>query len=226
MPPPADWPANASVTGYWFLDEGREWEPPEDLARFMSEGPPPVCVTFGSEIDPHPSQLYGTVFEALRGAGMRAVLVTGWADRATLPASDHVFVLDSAPYDWLFPRVSCVVHHAGTGTAAEVLRAGTPSVCVPFHGEQRYWARHMHSIGVATRPIARAALAVDILADGLRVATSDEPMRERARSLGAAIREERGAERAVAAIASYLTSGGDTPWRRKHDHELAGLSTR
>ena len=48
VPRPADWPPSVRVTGYWFLDEGRNWQPPPRLAEFLAAGPAPVFVGFGS----------------------------------------------------------------------------------------------------------------------------------------------------------------------------------
>jgi UDP:flavonoid glycosyltransferase YjiC (YdhE family) len=42
-----------------------------------------------------------------------------------------VFLLDNIPHDWLFPRVSCVVHHGGAGTTAIGLKCGKPTMIVP-----------------------------------------------------------------------------------------------
>ncbi len=205
---PADWPANSHITGYWFLDEGSSWSPPDALVRFIDAGPPPVCVTFGSEIDSRPDELYSTVSAALESVGARAVLVSGWSDRDRLNQTDRVFAVDSAPYDWLFPKMACVVHHAGTGTAAEVLRAGTPSVCIPFHGEQRYWADVMQTLGVAGAPIPRAALTAQSLASSLRFVLNEASVAERANALGRSIRSEKGVETAARLIDEFIQGRG------------------
>ena len=38
---------NLAVAGCWFLQKP-DWTPPADLIRFLSSGPPPVYVGFGS----------------------------------------------------------------------------------------------------------------------------------------------------------------------------------
>ena len=50
-----------------------------------------------------------------------------------VPAS--VLLIGSAPHDKLFPMCSAVVHHGGAGTTAAGLRAGKPTVIVPFFGK-------------------------------------------------------------------------------------------
>ncbi|MGD2178974.1 MAG: glycosyltransferase, partial [Anaerolineae bacterium] len=47
---PEDWPEERHVTGYWFLEEARDWEPPEDLVSFLKAGSPPVCIGLGSTV--------------------------------------------------------------------------------------------------------------------------------------------------------------------------------
>jgi UDP:flavonoid glycosyltransferase YjiC (YdhE family) len=47
-----------------------------------------------------------------------------------------VFVAEALPHDWLFPRTAAAVHHGGAGTTAAALRAGVPSVVVPFMADQ------------------------------------------------------------------------------------------
>ncbi|HEY1013695.1 MAG TPA: glycosyltransferase, partial [Herpetosiphonaceae bacterium] len=47
-PRAVDWPANRHVTGYWFLNEGGDWQPPAGLEDFLAAGPPPVAIGFGS----------------------------------------------------------------------------------------------------------------------------------------------------------------------------------
>ncbi|MFJ5116518.1 nucleotide disphospho-sugar-binding domain-containing protein [Kitasatospora sp. NPDC088548] len=39
--------------------------------------------------------------------------------------------MDDTPHHWLFPRTAAVIHHAGAGTTAAALRAGTPTIPIP-----------------------------------------------------------------------------------------------
>ena len=44
--------------------------------------------------------------------------------------SGRVFVVKHVPHSWLFPQISCVVHHGGSGTTHAAVRAGVPSIVV------------------------------------------------------------------------------------------------
>jgi len=134
IPKPPDWGENTYVTGYWFLDHAPDWQPPEQLLRFLEAGSPPVYVGFGSMGQRDVQQTAQLVEEALRQSGQRGVLVTGWSGLA----GDHLphqianlIMLDSIPHAWLFPHMAAVVHHGGSGTTGAGLRAGVPSVLVP-----------------------------------------------------------------------------------------------
>lgn len=48
VPRPPDWNDRVAVTGYWFRDEEPGYAPPPEVERFLADGDPPVCVSFGS----------------------------------------------------------------------------------------------------------------------------------------------------------------------------------
>ncbi|HIC80237.1 MAG TPA: glycosyltransferase, partial [Kiloniellaceae bacterium] len=167
VPLPADWGAAEEITGYWFSDPPADWQPPEDLARFLETGPPPVYVGFGSMPAEDAEHLTRTVLEALKMAGRRAVLATGWGGLAAGIADDltaaEVHVLETAPHAWLFPRCSAVVHHGGAGTTHEGLRWGRPSILCPVFGDQPFWGRRVLQagyVGIALLLIALIAAVV------------------------------------------------------------------
>ncbi|NMB90668.1 MAG: glycosyltransferase family 1 protein, partial [Chloroflexi bacterium] len=126
VPVPADWDASSQVTGYWFLPPAVDWQPDPGLVDFLAAGPPPVYVGFGSMTVAEAARLTGVVVEAVRQAGVRAVLASGWGGLAPGDLPDGIWPIPSAPHEWLFPRLAAVVHHGGAGTTAAGLRAGKP----------------------------------------------------------------------------------------------------
>jgi UDP:flavonoid glycosyltransferase YjiC (YdhE family) len=205
VPKPLDWPEHAWVTGYWFMEANNDWVPSAELTDFLAAGPRPVCIGFGSMVDNKMDRMTEVVKKSLAHAGLRGILVGGWGSSGKAGRKDHtLYYLDSVPYDWLFPRVSAVVHHGGAGTVAASLRAGVPSVAVPFFADQPFWARRIHLLGVGPRPIPRNRLTLKRLTSTLRVAVGDERLRQRAADLGRAIREEDGVAQAVRIIHRYL----------------------
>ena len=137
LPRPDDWPHQHQVTGYWFLDRPGDWGPPPALVDFLADGPAPVYVGFGSMAPADAERLTAVALEALARTDQRAVLLAGWAGLGRAASSDRVLVVDSIPHDWLFPRMSALVHHGGAGTTASGLRAGVPAVVVPSSATSR-----------------------------------------------------------------------------------------
>ncbi len=112
--------------------------------------------------------------------------------------------MEQAPHGWLFPRVAAVVHHGGAGTTAAGLRAGRPTVVVPFFADQPFWGDRVHALGVGPRPIPRKELTAERLAAAIRQAAGAEGLRARAAALGARIRAEDGVGQAVRVVEGYL----------------------
>jgi len=200
VPEPPDWPDDAVMTGYWFLDRSDDWVPPPALEAFLAVGEPPVYVGFGSMSGRDPERTTRVVVEALQRAGLRGVLATGWGGMAGERLPETVFRIDHVPHDWLFPQVAAVVHHGGAGTTAAGLRAGRPTVICPFFGDQPFWGRRVHDLGVGSAPIPQKKLTAEKLSAALREVTASPALRAQANALGDRIRREDGVARAVAFI--------------------------
>ncbi len=203
VPEQPAWTPTQRITGFWFLD-GSGWQPSAKLKKFLAEGEPPVVVGFGSMADCDARQVTTVALEALDKAGVRGILLGGWAglgDGEKLPKT--VLKLDEAPHDWLLPQAAAIVHHGGAGTTAAALRAGIPSVVVPFFGDQAFWGQRVQALGVGPAPVKRSRLTTDHLAAALRAALSPEK-RDCAAAVGEKIRAEDGVEEAVRAAMELL----------------------
>jgi len=201
LPRPADWGSDVHVTGFWFVEEASTFAAPADLARFLDEGPPPVCVGFGSMSTEEPEEISAMVLEAAKAARVRLVLLSGWAGLEPEMLSRDVIALGGVPHSWLYPRCRAIVHHGGAGTTAAAVRAGVPAVVVPFHGDQPFWASRVRQLGIGPAPVPRRRLTARRLADAIELAARDDSLRERASAIGRLVRAEQGAIHAAAVIA-------------------------
>lgn len=204
FPRPIDWPEHVHNTGYWFLDEEPEWKPPSDLIEFLNKGKLPVYVGFGSIGDPEQAQqTTNLVIKAIKQSGQRGVLATGWSGMSKIDdIPEDIFILDSAPHAWLFPRMAAVIHHGGAGTTAAGLRAGVPGIVIPFANDQFAWGRRIYELGVGSKPIPRKKLSVEKLSDAIKFVLTD-PIIENSKALGVKIQNENGAAIATQIIINY-----------------------
>jgi len=200
LPKPPDWDDYHHVTGYWFLDAQSDWQPSEDLLRFLESGPPPVYIGFGSMSHENPERQTRLALRALELTGQRGVLLTGWGGMSRLSAPPNVFFVDNVPHAWLFPRIGAVVHHGGAGTTGAGLRAGVPSIITPGGGDQSAWADLVVKLGVGPRAPGIKSLTAEKLAKAINTAVNDSALRARAAALGEKILAENGIARAVEVI--------------------------
>ena len=208
LPRPADWPHHVHLTGYWFLDDAGSWQPPTELVDFLDAGDPPVYVGFGSMAGRDPRRITDAVVEGLRRANVRGIIATGWGGLATGDLPDTVLRIAQAPHDWLFPRVSAVVHHGGAGTTAAALRAGKPSVICPFIIDQFFWGRRVAALGAGSAPVPQKKLTPQRLAAAIHQVRTNAEIRATAAELGRRIGQEDGVAEAVARIEAVLNRVG------------------
>ncbi|KAL7749219.1 Sterol 3-beta-glucosyltransferase [Sorochytrium milnesiophthora] len=218
VPAPPDWCDWIHVCGYWFLDNPDvSWTPPESLLKFLEQDSArTVYIGFGSIVVPDPDAMTQAVVEAVKKAGVRAIVSKGWSDRGSKdkhasakkttaaeqqqpqqskePMPDCIYEVQSVPHDWLFPRVAAAMHHGGSGTTAAALRAGIPAAIKPFFGDQFFWANRLQEMGIGVNV---RKLTADRMAAALQQMVDDKKMRQAAKYVGERIRAENGVENAV-----------------------------
>ncbi|MCK5319361.1 MAG: glycosyltransferase family 1 protein, partial [Anaerolineales bacterium] len=204
LPPPADWGEDVHVTGYWFMD-APDWHPPQKLLDFLDTGPKPIAVAFGSTSSRNPERMAKMIREALALSGQRAVIVGENNHFNDLP--NTIFQLDSAPYSWLFARVSAIVHHGGAGTTGAGLMAGVPNIITPFTSDQPFWGHRVHSLGAGPKPLPAKKLTAQTLAKSIIATVSDQEMSARAKAISVRIRAEDGVSRAIDIVQKYVEGG-------------------
>ncbi|KAM5369976.1 hypothetical protein ACJZ2D_008775 [Fusarium nematophilum] len=204
IPKPSDWASHLNITGFSFLPLADSYTPPPDLVEFLNKGPAPIYLGFGSIVVDDPQALTQLIFQAIKIAGVRAILSKGWGGVGggdDVPES--VYLIGNCPHDWLFQRVSVVVHHGGAGTTAAGIAAGRPTVIVPFFGDQPFWAQMMARAGAGPTSVPFKELTAEILAESITFALKPE-VQEVAQEMAEQIAEEDGAGEAAMDIEERL----------------------
>ncbi|KAM7223855.1 sterol 3-beta-glucosyltransferase [Rhypophila decipiens] len=177
VPKPEDWGSEVDIAGFTFLDLASTFKPPDDLARFMEDSNnPPVYIGFGSIVVDDPDKFTKMIFEAVKKAGVRALVSKGWGGIGgdSMDVPDGIFLLDNTPHDWLFPKVRACVIHGGAGTTAIALKCGKPTMIVPFFGDQHFWGSMVANVNAGPEPIPYKELTADKLAEGIKYCLGEE----------------------------------------------------
>ncbi len=199
VPRPADWPDFLEVTGAWTRTTD---EPLDDrLVQFLTDGPAPVYIGFGSRSDQNAGDRSEAVRGALRITGHRGVIAAGWGGLESAD-SDSVISVGETNHQLLFQRCAAVVHHGGAGTTHTAATSGTPSIVIPHWADQFFWADRIAAVGAGPRPITRNRLTGDELAIAIDRAIGQHAVP--AAAIGHRLRQERGVEAAVDAVQEIL----------------------
>ena len=204
LPRPTGWGPQIQMSGFWFDDRPIHWNPPESLETFLAAHPDALYIGFGSMNGGDMQKLLAIVLRALHAAGLHAVIHLGWSG-LHLSSTSRVHFVSYVPHDWLFPRVSAVVHHGGAGTTAAGLRFGKPTLVIPFAGDQAFWGRRVQELNCGPAPIARAHLTVNRLTSALKELVSQPAYRRAAESIQRAIARENGVKTAADLIEKEIS---------------------
>ncbi|GAB7350066.1 hypothetical protein MBLNU459_g0735t1 [Dothideomycetes sp. NU459] len=221
-PKPKDWGPEIDIGGYVFLDLASNFNPPKELTDFLDAGDKPVYIGFGSIVVDDPDKFTKLIFDAVKKAGVRALVSKGWGglgDEDNTP--DNIFMLENTPHDWLFPKVSAVIHHGGAGTTAIGLKCGKPTMIVPFFGDQPFWGSMVaEKKAGAHQSIPYKKLTVDKLAEGIKQCLTKEAQENVQKIADSIATEGDGAANAVKSFHRSL------PFAGKHSMRCSILEDR
>jgi UDP:flavonoid glycosyltransferase YjiC (YdhE family) len=198
-----DWPAQTIVTGFPFHDRDGAGELPDDLARFLNDGPPPLVFTLGSSAAAIGGTFYEQSAAAARRMGRRAVLILGEPRTRPRKLPEGVAAFDYAPFAALFPRASALVYPGGISTTALAMRSGLPALVVPLAHDQPDNADRLSRLGVA-RTIEWRHFSARRATVELNRLLEDHEYSRRARDLSIHIRMENGVAAACDAIETVM----------------------
>lgn len=202
--PQPDWPPQTIITGFPFYDKKDETSISPELVKFLDDGAPPIVFTLGSSAIFVADDFYSESIEAARQLKRRAVLLIGDArNMPKEPLPEGIAAFDYAPYGQILPRAACIVHQGGVGTTGQALRAGVPSLVVPFNHDQPDNAYRVSRLGVA-RTIPRKKYRAATVARELDILLSDESYADKAAAVGRQVQNEDGARTAVDEIEKLL----------------------
>jgi len=130
---------------------------------------------------------------------MRGIILRGWAhlsldmldkqDDAELLAyaTRNILFVDKVNHLKLFPMCSCIVAHAGAGTAAAMFRSGKPCVVTPVWWDQNFMGDRAEAMGCGIRGPHFSKLTGDKLSSLIQMVTTESTYLENARKVRDAV---------------------------------------
>lgn len=197
LPKPQDWATYQHVTGYWFLPAPKNWQAPKKLVDFIAAGEAPIFAGFGSMNKSE--KVWRCTIEALKQTKKRCIILGDKKQLANfnLYEDGNFYILNNAPFDWLFPQMSMLIHHGGAGTTAIGVKSGIPNLIIPSIAEQRFWCNQIYKIGAAPKCVHRNKVSTAKIVAAINEMTNNKMMRLKAQQLALKIRQENGVETAA-----------------------------
>ncbi len=203
------WEEQHVLTGYWYEKE-EAYSPDEKLAAFLAVGgEKPILLALGGamafEDKSEKEKLDMFVNASVRqGIGQSS---RDFRRRFKLRVARNHDRLRQCPAQLSFKQCAFVIHHCGFGTAAATMIHGIPSIPVPHVLDQMGFARQLHDINVATKPLNSKDLSEDSIYAAIIEMQSDyEEKKRSAEIISAKIKEEGGVEEAVRLIEKVMES--------------------
>lgn len=202
--PQPDWHSPTLQTGFCFYDGQKDMgKMPIELEEFLDNGEPPIVFTLGSAAVMDARDFFEQSIEAAKLLDQRAVMLYGIFNQPPHGLDEKRVAFDYAPYSRIFPRAVCVVHQAGVGTTAQVLRAGVPHLIMPYSHDQPDNAARCERLGVA-RIISRDKYNAENAAKEIGKILGDLSYKANADKARCIIENENGTQVACDAIEEVL----------------------
>lgn len=200
--PQPDWAPNTVVTGFAFYDGNREKGLAPELKQFLENGQPSIVFTLGSAAVLSPGNFYEASVQAAKMLDRRAVLLVG---KNPIPENlpESIVAFDYAPFSEIFPRACAIVHQGGIGTTAQALRAGRPTLIMPYSHDQPDNAARVKRLGTS-RTIPRKQYSASRVAKELSELLKNPSYTARAAEIGRSVHAENGVGVACDAIEKQL----------------------
>ena len=178
----------------------------QNLHAFIKkDSRPTIFFTLGSCNVKQRDRFAELLFDICTERGYKLAVSCGWWKvGARLENSDNLFRLESViPHWFIFPHCDAIIHHGGVGTTHSAARSGRPQMIVPLILDQFYWAHRVHELGIGPGGISIKRATKRLLEQKVMDLIGNTAYKDKAASLAALVRSERGLENACRRIESY-----------------------
>ena len=191
---PDYWKKNAQVLGYHERNKIMDWEPSDELIRFLERHPKVLFLTFGSMVNSSPKETSNMLYRVLEDLGIPTIINTaagGLLQIKEFEPKKNLFFTKQIPYEWILKRVHAVVHHGGSGTTHLALKYGCPTLIIPHIIDQFGWNRLIHEIGAGPKGTSIKKLTPEKFKELLIDLIENEAYKKASNLIGLKMKEEK-----------------------------------
>eukprot|EP01083_Nonionella_stella_P219687 786681_1 len=146
----------------------------------------------------------GIVQGGFAGLSMDLLKQTTFDQELIEYAEKKVLFIENASHENIFPLMSCIVHHGGSGTTNTVLRCGIPSIVTPVFGDQFDHAYVVDKLGVGIGFDKQfQGTTAEELGEAITNVVGNIKIQHHAKEVQTKILKENGKERAISIIQEY-----------------------
>lgn len=195
------------TTGFWISPPNDNESLPKELEIYLSAGLAPICLNFGS-MDVYSKKAWiEPLLNTIRANGQRCIAIGKYVPDSV---KEWAYWVDQVSHPLLFPRCRYVIHHGGSGTTAQCLLAGVPSIIIPvlLWADQDLWGQW---IAYEAAGIYLGSSLQDDTTDVLNqkftevLREIESPVyRENAKRLGTQLAKENGVANAIQAFKNHF----------------------
>ncbi|MDX5338365.1 MAG: glycosyltransferase [Cyclobacteriaceae bacterium] len=155
FPKPDYWPKSAQVTGYFFRNQGKNYQPDPSLLDWLAKYPKAILLTFGSMTNPKPGKISQEIIDLLEKHEIPAIVNLSWGGLEKVEnTSERIYFVNQIPYDWILPKLYGMIHHGGSGTTHQGARAGNVQLIIPHIMDQYFWNKLIFNKGIGPKGIS------------------------------------------------------------------------
>lgn len=158
---PAEWTKNIKLLGYHERNKVLDWQPSEELLALLRTEQDVLFITFGSMTNKEPKKYTEMILKILVRNNITAVINTysGGLLRPKGWDNPNIIFVDSIPYDWIFEKVTAVMHHGGAGTTHMATKYECPSLIIPHAVDQFVWDQIIYERELGPKGMAMGKLS-------------------------------------------------------------------
>lgn len=200
--PQPDWAPNTVVAGFTFYDGTQSAELDPQVKQFLEAGEAPIIFTLGSAAVMDAGNFYQESIEVAKLINRRAILLIG-KNSPPQNLSENIIAINYIPYSQIFPDACAIVHQGGIGTTAQALRAGRPTLIMPYSHDQPDNAARVERLGTS-RTIKRNQYSAPRVITLLQELLNSPSYAEKAKEIARVLQAENGVCVACDAIEKQL----------------------